>query len=198
MIQNLVHTVGNFLAGDIAMTLYWCAAIGGTIFFLAALLFSSFEVGGVDSPDIAADGTFDAGGHVDTGFADFQFISMKSIFAFLTMFGWVGVVWGKSGWIGFIAGFLIGLLAMFLTALAVWMMLKLQHSGNITDHDMAGRTGTVYITIPAGRSASGKVTVSVHGATCEVTAVADTELPTGTGVRLVKVLEPSKFLVEKV
>ena len=122
MIQNLVHTVGSFLAGDIAMTLYWCAAIGGTVFFLVALLFSSFEVGGVDSPDVAADGTFDVGGHVDTGFADFQFISMKSIFAYVTMFGWVGVVWGKSGWIGFIAAFLIGLLAMFLTALAVWMM----------------------------------------------------------------------------
>ena len=54
MIQNLVHTVGNFLAGDIAMTLYWCAAIGGTVFFLVALLFSSVEVGGVDSPDVAA------------------------------------------------------------------------------------------------------------------------------------------------
>lgn len=197
MIQDVVHNVGNFLAGDIAMTLYWCAAIGGTVFFLFALLFSSFEIGGVDSPDVAADGTFDAAGHVDTGFADFQFISMKSIFAFLTMFGWVGVVWGKSGWIGFLAGLLIGLLAMFLTAFAVWMMLKLQHSGNITAADMVGLAGTVYMTIPAGRSAAGKVTVAVRGSTCEVSAVADDELPTGTPVKLVKALGPSKFLAEK-
>ncbi len=197
MIQDVVHSVGSFLAGDIAMTLYWCMAIGGTVFFLFALIFSSFEINGVDSPDVAPDGTFDALEHVDTGFTDFQFISMKSIFAFVTMFGWVGVVWGKSGWIGFIAGLIIGLLAMFLTALAVWMMLKLQHSGNITDADMVGLSGTVYITIPAGRTASGKVTVALRGSTNEVTAFADEELPTGTQVKLIKALEPSKFLVEK-
>ena len=52
--------------------------------------------------------------------------------------------------------------------------------------------------IPAGRSASGKVTVAVRGETREVTAVADEELPTGTLVRLVKPLDPSRFLVERV
>lgn len=198
MIQEMVQTAGNFLAGDIAMTLYWCAAIGGTVFFLFALLFSSFEISGVDSPDVAADGTFDSMGHVDTGFADFQFISMKSIFAFVTMFGWTGVVWGNSGWGGFFAALLVGLVAMFLTALAIWMMLKLQHSGNIMPGEMVGLSGTVYMTIPAGRVGMGKVTVAVHGATCEVNAVADEVLPTGTAVKLVKALEPSKFLAEKV
>ena len=54
------------------------------------------------------------------------------------------------------------------------------------------------MTIPAGRSASGKVTVAVRGETREVTAVADEELPTGTLVRLVKPLDPSRFLVERV
>ena len=198
MIQEMVQTAGNFLAGDIAMTLYWCAAIGGTVFFLFALLFSSFEISGVDSPDVAADGTFDSMGHVDTGFADFQFISMKSIFAFVTMFGWTGVVWGNSGWGGFFAALLVGLVAMFLTALAIWMMLKLQHSGNIMPGEMVGLLGTVYMTIPAGRAGTGKVTVAVHGATCEVNAVADEELLTGTAVKLVKALEPTKFLGEKV
>ena len=114
------------------------------------------------------------------------------------MFGWTGVVWGKSGWGGFLAALLVGLLAMFLTAFAVWMMLKLQHSGNITTADMVGLPGTVYMTIPAGRTAIGKVTVAVRGSTCEVNAVADEELPTGTAVKLVKALEPSKFLAEKV
>lgn len=198
MIQETVHSIGTFLAGDIAMTLYWCAAIGGTIFFLISLIFSSFEISGVDSPDTAPDGTFDTLEHVDTGFTDFQFISIKSIFAFVTMFGWVGVVWGHHGWIGFLAALLIGLFAMFLTALAVWLMLKLQHSGNISAQDMAGLNGTVYMNIPAGRSASGKVTVAVRGETREVTAVADEELPTGTLVRLVKPLNPSRFLVERV
>ena len=56
MIQETVHSIGTFLAGDIAMTLYWCAAIGGTIFFLISLIFSSFEISGVDSPDTAPDG----------------------------------------------------------------------------------------------------------------------------------------------
>ena len=87
---------------------------------------------------------------------------------------------------------------MFLTALAIWMMLKLQHSVFIIPGEMVGLSGTVYMTIPAGRVGMGKVTVAVHGATCEVNAVADEELPTGTAVKLVKALEPSKFLAEKV
>ena len=198
MIQEMVHSVGNFLAGDIAMTLYWCAAIGGTVFFLFALLFSSFEISGVDSPDVAADGTFDAAGHVDTGFTDFQFISMKSIFAFVTMFGWTGVVWGKSGWLGFLAAFLIGLFAMFLTALAIYLMFKLQHSGNVTAKEIVGSVGTVYISIPAGRTEHGKVTVSLGGSTQEIVAVADEEIPTGSAVKVTEALSDSLFLVRKV
>lgn len=199
MIEQLVTGIGNFLAGGTAMTLYWCAAIGGTLFFLSTLCFTSFEAGGVNSmDDVAPDGTFDAADHVDTGFMDFQLISFKSILAFITMFGWTGVVWGKSGWLGFIAAFIIGLIAMFLTALAVYLMLKLQHNGNVTTADIVGKTGTVYISIPAGRQKHGKVTVNLRGSTREVTAVADDVMPTGTPVKVEEALSDTLFLVRKV
>ena len=148
--------------------------------------------------DVAPDGTFDSIDHVDTGFMDFQLISFKSILAFVTMFGWTGVVWGKSGWLGFLAAFVIGLFAMFLTALAVYLMFKLQHSGNVQTSDIVGSSGTVYITVPAGRKDHGKVTVSLKGSTQEITAVADEEIPTGTPVKVAEALSDTLFLVRKV
>ena len=199
MLEQLVTGIGNFLAGGTAMTLYWFAAIGGTLFFLFTLCFSTFEIGGVNGPgDVAPDGTFDAVDHVDTGFLDFQLISFKSILAFVTMFGWTGVVWGKSGWLGFLAAFVIGLFAMFLTALAIYLMLKLQHSGNVKTDDIVGAGGTVYITIPAGRGEHGKVTVNLKGSTQEIAAVADEEIPTGTPVKVAEALSDTLFLVRKV
>ena len=199
MLEQLVTGIGNFLAGGTAMTLYWCAAIGGTLFFVFTLCCSSFDLGGVDAAgDAAADGSFAAMGHVDTGLLDFQLISFKSILAFVTMFGWTGVVWGKSGWLGFLAAFLIGLFAMFLTALAIYLMFKLQHSGNVTAKEIVGSVGTVYISIPAGRTEHGKVTVSLGGSTQEIVAVADEEIPTGSAVKVTEALSDSLFLVRKV
>ena len=199
MLEQLVTGIGNFLAGGTAMTLYWCAAIGGTLFFLSTLCFSTFEIGGVNAvDDVAPDGTFDAADHVDTGFMDFQLISFKSILACVTMFGWTGVVWGKSGWLGFLAAFVIGVFAMFLTALAVYLMFKLQHSGNVKTADIVGTSGTVYITIPSGRGDHGKVTVNLKGSTQEITAVADEEIPTGTPVKVVEAISETLFLVRKV
>ncbi len=194
----MVEAIGNFLATDNATMLYWCAAIGGTLFFLVSLVFNSLELGGVDSPDVAADGTFDAAGHIDTGFMDFQLISIRSLLAFVTMFGWSGVVWGRYGWIGFILAFVVGFLAMYFTALLIHWMFKLQHSGTIHPSDLIGKNGIVYLTIPGGSGGSGKVTVSMPGSTMEISARSDAELKTGTPVRVVRRIEGSTYQVEKV
>lgn len=193
MLEQFISSFGQFLAGGVAQTLYWCAAAAGSVFFLAILFFSSSELP-ADSADISGDGVPE---HIDTGFDDFQFLSLRSILAFITMFGWTGVIWGKNGWIGFIAAFLIGLLAMFLTALAIWLMYKLQHSGNIAPGDFIGKTGTVYLSIPAKRSGSGKVTVRIAGSTAEISAEAEEELPTGTPVVIESQISESLYLVRK-
>lgn len=44
---------------------------------------------------------------------------------------------------------------MFLTALVVSLLLKMQQSGNITPAELVGQRGTVYLTVP-GRARPGR------------------------------------------
>ena len=196
MIQNLFEAVSAFFAGNTVMSLYWGLAIGGSLFFVLNLILASF--GGVNNPaEVADDGTFDSPDHVDTGFEDFHFLSLRAVLAFICVFGWSGVIWGKHGLWGFLAAFVFGLIAMSLTALAVWGMMRLQHSGNVKKDDFVGRVGTVYMQIPGG-SKLGKVTVTVGGSTREVAAISEEPLATGTPIKIVAVIDQSLFRVEKI
>lgn len=196
MIQDLFNAISTFLAGDTVMSLYWGLAIGGSLFFILNLVFSS--IGGVENPaEVASDGTFDAVDHLDTGYADFHFLSLRAILAFLSVFGWCGVLWGQNGLWGFLGAFFIGLVAMSLTALAIWGMMRLQHSGNVKNIDFIGKTGTVYMTIPGGKD-HGKVTVAIGGATSEIAAIASEELKTGTPVKVVELVDSTIYRVEKI
>ena len=196
MIQDLFNAISTFFAGGTVMSLYWGLAVGGSLFFILNLIFAS--LGGVDNPgEVAEDGTFDSLDHVDTGFEDFHFLSLRAVLAFVSVFGWSGVVWGKYGFWGFLAAFVFGLIAMSLTAFAIWGMMKLQHSGNVKTDDFVGKTGTVYMQIPGG-DRHGKITVTVGGATREVAAVAEEPLATGTPIKIVAVIDQSLFRVEKI
>ena len=195
MIQSLFEAVSTFLAGDTVMSLYWGLAIGGSLFFIMNLIMVSIM--GVDNPaEIAEDGTFDSVDHLDTGYADFHFLSLRAILAFVSVFGWCGVLWGKYGFWGFLAAFFFGFVAMSLTALAIWLMMRLQHSGNVKANDIIGAKGTVYMQIPGG-SARGKVTVTVGGSTREIAAISDETLTTGTPVKVTEVVDPTLYRVEK-
>jgi len=200
-LQEFFRTV---FSGEIMMTVYWCFGIGGLLFFLIILGMNGLEgvsdaSGSVDSVDsVDSMDSADMTGHIDTGFADFQFISLKTILAFITVFGWGGVLWGRYGIPGFLASFICGVIAMSLTAFAVWALLRLQHSGTIHAADLIGRSGTVYLTIPAKRAGSGRVTVSLEGSTMEISAVSDEEIPTGKPVRVLEHVDGSVYLVGKI
>lgn len=196
MIQSLFNTLSTFFAGDTVTSLYWGLAIGGSVFFILNLIFAS--LGGVDNPaEIASDGTFDSVDHLDTGYEDFHFLSLRAILAFVSVFGWSGVLWGDYGFWGFLGSLFFGLVAMSLTALAIWAMMRLQHSGNVKSDDFIGKTGTVYMQIPGG-DAHGKITVTVGGATQEVAAISAEPLATGTPIKVVEVIDHTLYRVEKI
>lgn len=189
MIQDFFNAVSTFFAGDTVMSLYWGLAVGGSLFFVLNLIFAS--IGGADG---TADGAEDV---VDADIADFHFLSLRAVLAFISIFGWSGVLWGKHGFWGFLAAFVFGLIAMSLTAWAIWGMMRLQQSGNVKTEDIVGKTGTVYMKIPGG-DVYGKVTVSVGGSTREITAIAADEISRGTLVRIVEAIDESLYRVEKI
>jgi len=167
-----------------------CAVVGGSVLVLQTILLVFGA--GMDS-DLDADGDFDALDGADSALdvADahesfVQVLSFKTVVAFLTFFGLVGLAceqaemtpaWTLSLAIG------AGLIAVYIVAWLMAGLARLQSKGNLELSNAVGCRGTVYLRVPAQQSGVGRVTVAVQGRTVECKAVtAGAELATGTTV----------------
>ena len=190
--SSFLTGIGEFLAG--AGNLYLFIAVTGSVIFALQFIMT---VAGIHS-DVELDGAgFDVDSHDISDIQGLNFFSLKAIVAFVTFFGWGGYFYGHLGWTGLAIAFGCGLIMMFLTALVVSLLLKMQQSGNITPAELVGQRGTVYLTVPAGRAPVGMVTVTLPGCTRQVSARADDELKTGTAVVISENLGGGSFLVVK-
>jgi len=190
-----LEKVGEFLAGGTAQSVYWAFAISGTILFIVSVILSVFGASSdVGDADMDMDGEIDLP-HPDTGFLDLKFLSFRTILAFVTMFGWGGVVFGGYGWIGFAAAFLCGTIMMIIAAFVIAGLLKLQQNGTTRNAALIGKFGTVYLTIPGERAGAGKVNVNVGTETHEIRAFSDVSIATGRKVRIAGHLGNGDFLV---
>ncbi len=193
----MMESAGEFLADS--RNIYLFLAVFGSAIF--AVLFTLTAVGlhGGEA-DAGLDGVpddFPPEAHDISGIQGLNFFSIKSIVAFLTFFGWGGFFFGHLGWGGFAIALGCGLLMMFLTALVISLLLKLQQSGNLRGADLLGRRGTVYLTVPAGRRPGGIVTVLLEHCTRQVSARADEEIATGCDVVIESDLGGGVFLVRR-
>lgn len=190
--SSFLTGIGEFLAG--AGNLYLFIAVTGSVIFALQFIMT---VAGIHS-DVELDGAgFDVDSHDISDIQGLNFFSLKAIVAFVTFFGWGGYFYGHLGWTGLAIAFGCGLIMMFLTALVVSLLLKMQQSGNITPAELVGQRGTVYLTVPAGRAPGGMVTVTLPGCTRQVSARADDELKTGTAVVISENLGGGSFLMVK-
>lgn len=143
-----------------------------------------------DIPDISAMDATAIGDH-DTGFgAGLQLVSLRGIIALFAVGGWVGLALLRSGMdrgLAVLLAVAAGALAMLLTALILKSFLRLQYNGSLDVKNAIGLSGTVYLTIPPVRSASGKVTLLLQERLAELEAVTDCELPIKTGAEVVVV-----------
>jgi len=195
--QGILKYFGEFLSA--ARYLYWFLAIFGTLVFSIQLILTFLGVGtdGSDA-DVDADGQVEFGEHADSGFSEMRLFSTRALFAFITFFGWGGVLWGKSGWSGFFMALVCGFVMMLGTALLIYILLKLQHSGNVQYRDILGCKGTVYMNVPGGMKEPGKVTVNVGECTREIAAFSEEALTTGTPVVVEEHIEGNRFVVKKI
>ena len=190
-----LEKVGEFLAGGTAQSVYWAFAISGTILFIISVVLSMFGASSdFADTDMNMDGEIDLP-HPDTGFLDLKFLSFRTVLAFLTMFGWGGVVFGEHGWIGLIGAFLCGAIMMVIAAFVIAGLLKLQQNGTTSNAALVGKFGTVYLTIPGNRTGAGKVNVNLGTATHEIRAFSDESIATGRKVRIAAHLGNGDFLV---
>jgi len=176
--------------------IYWCIAIPFSVLFVIQIILTFF---GGDIDDMEADGDADVSIDHDTGI-DFQFLTLKNLVAFFTIFGWAGVACldgglgvGKTVLISSISGFIM----MSVMASIVYFMGKLTDSGTLNMNNAIGKVGSVYLPIPAKREGLGKVQVKVQGLrTLDAMTDYEEEIKTGAVVDIVEILN-NEILVVK-
>lgn len=178
-----------------------CAVAGGFVLLIQTVL---LLVGGGDTdaphvdvaPDIGASDSGEAPGH-DTGFG---LISIRSVAAFLTFFGLMGLYGVTRGWnSGATLAAAVG--AGFAMLLVVAWIFSLQRQlfsqGNLNPKNAVGLVARVYLRIPGQNAGKGKITVSIQGRTAEYAAsTRGAEIPTGNEVKIVRQITQDTFEVE--
>jgi hypothetical protein len=168
-------------------TLYLvCAVVGGTALVVQTILIA---VGGdADGHDgSVADAHDHTSGHPSEGLF-LKWLTLKGIVAFLTFFGLAGLASGSGAepLRTLPIALLAGVAALVLVGWLMSSFGRLESSGNLDLANAVGKTGTVYLRIPGGRAAPGKVVVEVQGRSVEVAAItASEEIPTGAPIRVV-------------
>jgi len=133
---------------------------------------------------------------------EFSALSVRSIIAFFTFFGWTGVISMRnhlSVWIAVLLSSVAGLTAMFIIAYLVFKISQLEKSGCLNLYNALDQPGEVYLSIPAEGRGVGKIHLKVDGKIRELDAITEGEsLKTGTPVKVVEIMDGKVLKVEYV
>jgi serine/threonine protein kinase len=129
-----------------------------------------------------------------------QALSLRTITAFLTGFGWVGVVTLASGGALHLAVPLALIAGLAFARLLLWLMssmYRLGHDGSVNYANAVGHVGTVYLSIPEGNSAGGQVELLVQGRMAMVSAISHgaVSIRPGTKIRVVGLADRTTLIV---
>lgn len=177
-----------------AHQVFWFIAIVFSVLFFIqfVLLIIGMDGDSSDSMDVDVDGH-----GLET---DFSALSLRSIIAFFTFFGWTGVlILGNqlSVWIAVLLATVAGLAAMFVVAYLMFKFAQLEQSGTLNLYHALDQPGEVYLSIPGQKSGQGKVHVMIDGVIREMDAMTDGQmLKTGESVRIIEILDNNTLKVE--
>jgi hypothetical protein len=201
MIENL-----NELWSAMALLerIYWLIAIPTTLIFLIYMVMT-FIGGDLDADtdidaDIDTDADFDTDADADTGIP-YQFITIKNLLGFLTIFSWTGLAFIHGGYgvlTVLVSSTIAGLIMMFIMATIFYLMSKLTESGNENLRKAVGGIGEVYLVIKAERKGMGKVQLKLQGTFRTLDAITDekNDLPTGSLVDIIDITNNNILIVK--
>jgi len=175
----------------------WWAALGSTeqIYWGIALISSSIFIIQLILTFIGLDADLEA--EIDSG-DGLGIISVRSLIAFATFFGWGGVAAlsaGLSTGKTFMIAFLCGFIAMIALAYMLAQIWKMQETGTVDVYNAISQEGEVYIPIPEAMKGKGKIHVNVQEKLMEFDAVSEEKLATGMKIKVVDVLNENVMLV---
>lgn len=177
--------------GADAVTYFIMAAIG-TVLFVIRLVMSLFGGDG---------GDFDTDFDIDTD-SSFTLFSLLSVLSFIMGAGWMGLACRIDWSLGRVPSLLIavgfGTAMMFLAAGLMILTRKLNRSVQYNVRTAIGRTGRVYMTVPAKGQGQGKVEVSVSGRLKVMAAISNgEEIAAFTDVKVTDARDDDTIVVEK-
>lgn len=174
----------------------WGIALGFSLFFLLQTILTA--VGGDHEAEMA-EGDADDSAMGDDGM-EYQYLSLKNVVAFFTMFGWTGIASYRAGLhpalvllIATACGVLMVILMMYLFR----FMAKMRHSGTMNLKNAVGHSAEVYLHIPAKREGQGKISILFQGSLRELNAITDDpdNIPTGKIVKVTGLLNENVLIV---
>jgi hypothetical protein len=189
-----------------------CACLGGTIIccqFVLTLI-------GLGDSDVDLDADFDSEtsvpsespgeeshlphGHVHGSAWLVGVLTFRTLTAAVTFFGLAGYAasTAQTPLAGqFVSGLVAGACALFGVHWLMQALVSLREDGTQRLERAVGQHGTVYLTVPAARSGSGKVQFRLQSRLVDYEAVTDHVEPlrTGSKIRVVAVVNPSTVAV---
>ena len=180
-------------------TLWGIAIVASAVFIIQSIM--TFV--GMDS-ETNFDGDFDGDMSADGAgeSTPFQLFTFRNLINFMLGFSWTAIALRastESTSLMLVCGVVVGVLLVCVVMYLFKWMSGMQQSGTIEPEALVGCKGSVYLTIPAGRTGEGKVQITVRSAIREYNAMTDGDrLPNEAPIRVVAVLNGHTVLVEKV
>ena len=173
-------------------------AIPSTLVLLVQTILLFFVIGDGDT-DIDIDPDLSDG--LDTGSDGLAVFSIRGITAMLAVSGWSGLAMYQAGWklwLVIVLAIVFGVIALVGIAYMMRAIMKLQDEGNIDIGSAIGKSGKVYIPIPAEMSGTGKINLTLQERFIEVDAVTPCSrvIKTGETVRIIATDEVGTLVVE--
>ena len=184
----------DFFTGmSVLQQAFWYSALLSSIIFLLQTILTFV---GVESSDLEADfdGDFH---HVD---APFEWFTFRNLINFLLGFGWTGVAFfvEMNNYLLVALATLVGLIFVAIFFIIIKQFLKLQEDNTFQMEKTIGKTAEVYLKIPAHKSGTGKIQVSINGSFHELNAVTEgEEILSGESVKIINT-ENKILIVEKI
>jgi len=187
---------------SLVMKILWGVTLTASLVFIIQSILTFLGADADSDFDVDVDTSMDGAdlSNIDGGANLYTF---RNFVNFILGFGWSAILLQESVPsvpLRIVLSVLIGLgLVTAVMYLFKWLA-GMQQSGNINlQRSAAGCEGKVYLTIPAARSAVGKVQITINGAVREYDAVTESETPlkTGTSIRVIDALDSNTLLVEE-
>lgn len=182
---------------DLFMKILWGTAIATSLIFIIETIMTFIGIDhDVDTDFDSMDGSFD-------GDSSMNLYTFRNLVNFLLGMSWTAILLRGSVTSTTLLMIIAIIAGILLVAAVMWMFKWLngmQQSGNIDVYKCAaGCQGKVYLTIPAERTGSGKVQITINGSVREYEALTDSDTPlkTGTPIRVLEALDQSSLLVEE-